>query len=60
MKITEKDKHNLLDIFHMNFDIKTIKLNGLSEWYNDFFNRIELHCCPELTSNAEKTSEVAV
>jgi len=54
MKLTEKDKHNLLDLIYMVVDDKAfdvIKLNNMHEWFNDFYDRLEKHCIPELHRN---------
>jgi hypothetical protein len=58
MNITEIDKHNLMDVLHMGLDQDTIILNKLDKWYDDFLDRLELHCCPEITPKATNTNHI--
>lgn len=51
MKITKKDKHNLLDLIYIcvdDEDRKDLESNGLGGWFKDFFSRLEDYCIPEI------------
>lgn len=49
-KLSGRDLHNLYDMFYMvNWqDYDTLKLNGLSKWFKQFFGKIEEIVLPEL------------
>ena len=51
MKITQADKHNLLDLYYMEFDYNTIEANGMMEWFVDFFGRLEDELIKEETDS---------
>lgn len=54
--ITEKDLHNLFDLFYIittpkefGMDLKkTLKLNKMDRWFNEFFTKLDKYCLPEL------------
>ena len=55
LKLTEKDKHNLYDLMHMigsEYD-ETLKLNGMYDWFYNFFDRMEKVVVPELNVTAK-------
>ena len=60
-KMSAEDLHNLLDVFYIcihDEQYEDLKTNRLKKWFDNFFDRIERICIPELYDKKYKKLRV--